>query len=69
MAFKFTTTYNAGVVVGESVFKSEKTVFTLKTRSAISGVGTFYNAGVVNESRRIGSRLCRKLMYVRLLRR
>jgi hypothetical protein len=47
--------YNASVVVGWSVFTSEKIIFILKSRYAVRRVINFYNSGVVTRDRRIGS--------------
>jgi hypothetical protein len=47
--------YNANVVVGLSVFTSEKNNFYYKTHHAISCAVKFYNAGVLTQGRRIGS--------------
>jgi hypothetical protein len=45
------------VLVGWSVFTSGKNNFILKTRRAISCAVNFYNAGVVTQNRRIGSKV------------
>jgi hypothetical protein len=61
MKFEFwICSYNASVVcmyiVDLRVFTSEENNFILKTRYAISCVANFYNAGIVTDDRRIGSR-------------
>jgi hypothetical protein len=56
--------YNATVVVGKSVFGSEKSIiFILKTRYAICGVEYFNTTGVVTRDRRIGSWVTRGFMW------
>jgi hypothetical protein len=50
--------YNACITLGYIVFTSAKNIFLIvKTHCAISCAVNFYNAGVVSQGRRIGSRL------------
>jgi hypothetical protein len=54
--FEFKATYSASVEVRLSVFTSEKkSIFIIKTRHVISWGVNFYNAGVVAQSRRLGT--------------